>query len=317
MLPTPRDVHVDAELTNIAINYRDQRWIADQVFPVVPVRKQSDLIPAFNQSAWFRDEARIRAPATKSEGGGWTRTTDTYFCHRYSFRTEIPDEVRDNADDNWRLDETGTNLVMRKIFMRKEVAFATDFFTPGVWADDEAGGTDFTQWSDYSTSTPFLDLTTYQDEIEGRVASEANTLVIGKRPWNALRWHPDLIETIKYTQRGIATEELFRTAAGIDRLFIGRALMTSDPEGTAEASVTYARIFGNHALLAYVSSAPSLIDPSAGYTFTWNRVPNSLAYVVRHRDPEREVDIIEGNTYFDQKATVTRAATFLQNVVTA
>lgn len=315
MLPTNRDVHVDAELTNIAINYAEPRWIADTVFPIVPVRKQSDLIPAFNQSVWFRDEARIRAPGTKSEGGGWTRTTDTYYTHRYSFRSEIPDEVRDNADDNWRLDETATRLVMRKIAMRKEVAWATDFFTTGVWGNDDAGAVDFMQWSDYSISTPFVDITKYQDEVEGRIGSEANAMVIGKRAWNNLRWHPDLIETIKYTQRGIGTEELFRSAAGVDKLFIGRALMTSDPEGTAEASVTYTRIFGNHALIMYVPDAPSLIEPAAGYTFTWNRVPNSIAYVVRHRDNEREVDIIEGNTYFDQKATVARAGTFLQNVV--
>jgi len=315
MLPTSRDVHIDTLLTNIAIGYRDQRFIADEVFPIVPVTKQSGLIPVFDQSHWFRDEARIRAPGTKSEGGGFTVTNDNYFALRYSYRFEIPDEVRDNADAPWNLDANGTRFVMGKIAMRKEVQFANDFFTTGVWGDDETGGTDFTVWSDYGSSLPFVDLLAYQDEVEGRVGVEANTLVIGKPVWNQLKWHPDLIEVIKYTERGIVTEDLFKAATGFDRVLIGRALLTTDPEGTAESSVTYSRIFGKHALVTYVAPTPSLMDPSAGYTFTWARVPNSIAYMLRHRDDQAEIDIIEGNTYFDQKVTSARAGTFLSGVV--
>lgn len=315
MLPTSRDVHVDGLLTNIAIAYSNLAYIADQIFPIVPVNKQSDLFPVFDQSAWFRDEARIRAPATKSEGGGWSVGTDNYYCHRYSFRSEIPDEVRDNADSVFQLEANATNFVMDKIAMRREVAWAQDFFTTGVWANDEVGATDFDQWSDYGTSAPFVDLLNYQDEIEARIGREANTIVMGKQVWNALKWHPDMVDTIKYTERGIPTEELFRAATGFSKVLIGRAIMTQDPEGTAEGSVTYTRIFGKHALVMYVPDAPSLMTPAAGYTFTWRRVPNSINYVVRHRDNEREVDIIEGNTYFDQKVTAARAGTFLQNVV--
>lgn len=315
MLPTSRDVHVDSLLTNIAIGYTNQAYIADQIFPVVQVNKQSDLIPVYDQSHWFRDEARLRAPATKSEGGGWSITKDNYYAHRYSYRVEIPDEVRDNADAPWNLDSDATNFAMDKIGMRKEVSWATDFFKTGVWADDEAGGADLTVWSDYSASLPFVDLLTYQDEVEQRIGREANTLVLGKSVWNQLKWHPDLIETIKYTQRGIATEELFLSATGFSRLLVGRAIYTADPEGTAEASVTYSRIWGPHALVMYVPDAPSLMNPAAGYTFTWNRVPNSLAYMLRHRDDQREVDIVEANTYYDQKVTAARAGTFLSNVV--
>lgn len=315
MLPTSRDVHVDSLLTNIAIGYTNLAYIADSIFPVVPVNKRSDLIPVYDQSHWFRDEARVRAPATKSEGGGWSITTDNYYAHRYSYRSEIPDEVRDNADSPWNLDSDATTFVMDKIGMRKEVQWAAANFKTGVWFDDETGGTDFDAWSNYDESQPFIDMLTYMDEIEGRIGREANTLVIGKSVWNALKWHPDLIETIKYTQRGIPTEELFLSATGIQRLLIGRAIYTTTPEGTAEASVTYSRIWGPHALLVHVPSSPSLMTPAAGYTFTWRRVPNSIAYMLRHRDEEREVDIIEGNTYFDQKVTAARAGTFLSNVV--
>lgn len=316
--PTARDLHVDQLLTNILISYSNQNYIADQIFPIVPVNKQSGLIPQFDQSPWFRAPAKkdvLRAPRTRSKGGDYTVNTSTYYCPRYSWRHEIDDEQRDTADSVWNLDSNGTRLVANTLQLYREVQAASTLFTTSVWNDDETGGTDFTRWDNYATATPLVDATTYMDEVEGRIGVEANTLVLGKPVFNSLKWHPDLIETIKYTQNGTLTEDLIKTLFGVDKLLIGRALQTTDPEGTAEASVTYTRIWGKHALFLYVPDNPSLNEPAAGYTFTWARVPGSLQYVVRYRDDERETDIIEGNSYFTHAITAARAGTFLSGVV--
>lgn len=313
--PTARDVHIDQLLTNVAIAYSNQSYIADQIFPIVPVNNQSGLVPIFDQSHWFRDEAQMRAPGTRSVGGGWSVTNATYFADRYSYRDEIYDEVRANADSVWNLETTTTEFVMDKMLMRREVQFATDFFKTGVWGNDDTGGTDFTQWSDYAFGTPFVNFTTYQDEVEGRIGREADVLIMGKAVWNQLRWHPDLVDTIKFTQSGIPTLALLQAATGFRKILIGRSLMTTDPEGTAEGNVTYSRIWGKNALILHVPDSPGLMVPAAGYTFTWARVPNSLSYILRFRDDEREADIIEANSYFDSKVTAARAGTFLSSVV--
>src|SRR5690242_11661865 len=99
MNPTSNKVHVDRLLTNLSIGYKNSDYIADNIFPVVPVTKRSDIIPKYDQSHWFRNGATKRAPGTKSEGGGFKVTTDdTYYADRYSFRTEIDDDTKDNAD---------------------------------------------------------------------------------------------------------------------------------------------------------------------------------------------------------------------------
>jgi hypothetical protein len=313
--PMPRELHVDQLLTNVSVGYSNLDFIADQIFPIVPVNNQSGLVPKFDQSAWFRDEAQVRSLGTRSVGGGWGVSQSNYFAIRYSYRGEIYDEVRDNADSVWDLEVNTTNFVTQKLMMRREVAFATDFFKTGVWANDDAAGTDFTAWDDYGFGTPFVNLTNYQDEIETRIAREGDVMVMGKAVWNKLRWHPDLVDTIKFTERGIPTLDLLQAATGFRKILIGRSLVTTDPEGTAEASVTYSRIWGKNVLILNVPDNPSLLTPAAGYTFTWARVPNSLNYIVRYRDDERETDIIEGNTYFDQVALTPRAGVFLSNVV--
>ena len=97
--PTASDLHIDRLLTNISIAYMNTAYIADQIFPMVPVQKQSDRIPLFNQSFWYRDDPRVRAPGQKSVRGGFdVDNSAIYFADRFSRGFEIPDEVRRNAD---------------------------------------------------------------------------------------------------------------------------------------------------------------------------------------------------------------------------
>lgn len=313
---TNRDLHVDQLLTDMSVAYRNGTYIADKIAPLVPVTRQSNIVPKYDQSHWFRNRATSRAPGSSSQRGGFTTdNTDTYFALRKSFGFEIPDELRDNQDSPYMVDRDATMFVSDKMMMVREVDFATDFFTTSVWGTDKVGSTDFTQWSNYAASSPLVDVTTYKDTVEALVGTEPNTMVIGKQVWVQLKWHPDLVDTIKYTQRAQLGPDLVASLFELDNLYIGRAIQTTTMEGTAESSVSYTRIWGKHALLAYVTPSPSLMSPSAIYTFVWQRVPNALQYIKRMRNEEREIDIIEGNTYYDQKVVASRSGVFLQNAV--
>lgn len=314
--PTASDLHVDQLLTNMSIGYSNPMYICDELAPIVSVVKQSDKIPSYDQSYWFRDAAMKRAAGSKSVRGGFKVTTSaTYFCDKYSFGFEIPDEVRDNTDQPFNMDRDGAMFVTDKVHMKREVSFATDFFTTSVWGQDKTGGTDFTQWSDYADSSPLVDITTYQDSVESRIGREANCFTMGKQVWLQLKWHPDLIDLIKYTQRGQLSTDLFGSLVDFAKVKVGRAIYTTTSEGTAEASVSYTRIWGKHVLMTYVPDAASLMTPAAAYTFVWNRVAGAGQYIKRMRDEEREVDILEANTYFDQKVTVANAGIFLSGAV--
>lgn len=315
-LPTERDLHVDAPLTQVSIAYRNANFVADEVFPILPVNKRSDIVPKFDQSPWFRDQAAARAPGTRSRRGGYSvDVTDTYYAKRYSFGVEVDDETRDNSDSIWNVDARATELATDMVMLKRELSLQSTIFKTGVWGNDDAGTADFPQWDNYSTSHPLVDLSGYQDEIEGRVALEGNAVLFGKQVWQKMKWHPDLLDSIKYTERGIITQDLFSSLTGFKKVLIGRALYTTDPEGTAESAVTYQRVWGKNALVFYTPDVPSLMTPASGYAFTWNRVASSIQYMVRHRDDEAEKDIFEANTYFQHKVTAARAGTFLSSVI--
>lgn len=314
--PNPGDLHIDTLLTQVSIAYQNAEYIADQIAPIVPVNKQSDIIPKYDQSHWFRDEARVRPPGAMGARGGWTvDNTNKYFCDRWSYGHEVPDDVRDNADAVYNLDRDSTEFVTDKLQMRREVAFSTNLFTTGVWGTDKVGNTDFTQWSNYAASSPITDIATYVDIIEGLIGRTPNTWVMGKQVWTQLRWHPDLIDLIKYTQKAVISSDLFASLIEFAKVLVGRAIYTTTAEGTAESAVTYSRIWGKNAGMFWVPDRPSLLAPAAAYTFVWQRVPNAIQYVKRMRNEEREIDIIEGNSYFTQVKTGANAGLFMSGAV--
>ena len=98
--PSPSDVHNDAPLTNISIAFsqKAENFVAGQVFPMVPVSKQSDIFYEWDRNNFYADQMERRAPATESAGGGVELTTNSYRCDVWALHKDIDDQTRANSD---------------------------------------------------------------------------------------------------------------------------------------------------------------------------------------------------------------------------
>lgn len=91
--PSKHQVHIDAPMTNISIAYRNSKYIANEIFPVVPVVKQSDLYFKFEKSVWFRDEAKMRAPGARAARVEYSvAAAGPYSCVEYAAAKVVPDK---------------------------------------------------------------------------------------------------------------------------------------------------------------------------------------------------------------------------------
>ena len=316
------DAYIDMLQSNILVGYTNPLYLHRLIFPLNPVLQMTGLLAQMVQSHWFRNLASGRAVGTRSRRSAFALdNTMAYTCKWASFGTELPDLVRDNEVQPSNLDQLCTEFAADKIQMEQELNFVATAFTTGVWGSDYTGvaaspsASQFFQWSDYGNSRPLTDITNFNDTIEGRIGREGNKLVMGKQVWSQLKWHPDLLDNIKYTQRAQMTTELLASMLELKDILIGRGIYTTSPEGTAEASVSYQRIWGKNALLLYGVDAPSLMAPAAGYTIGWQRRVNPLGYAKRMRDEQAEIDIFEGNAFYAHKVTVPRAGIFLASAV--
>ena len=273
-MPNRSDIHIDKALTNMSVKYLQDtaNYIADKVFPVVPVAKQSDRYFMYKKEDWFRDDAKLRAMGAESAGGDYDiDNTPTYFCNKYAFHKDVFEEDRVNADSPLTPDQDAMEFVVDKILLNRENNWAKTYFQSGVWeqdltGSDTAGSGKIIYWDDYDHSDPISDIANMSTAMAEITGKRPNTLTLGRRVYDALRQHPDILDRIKFTQRGVVTAELLASLFDVDRILVANSIQNVAKKGQ-EANMEFT--MGNNALLTYAPPAAGLKKASAGYIFSW------------------------------------------------
>lgn len=328
--PTQSDLHVNVPLTNVSIAYMmdSATFIADKVFPRVPVQKQSDLYWKYSKSDWRRTDVQKRAPGTESPGIGYRVDTETYYAQVYAVHKDIDDQVRANADSNWSLDKDSTKFVTNQLLLKRDLDWNNTYFKTSVWGTDlqgvasGVGAGEFLQWND-AASDPIVQMAELQTDFVLQSGRKANTLVLGAETIISLKNHPDIIDRIKYTQRGVVTTDLLSSLFDVDKILVSYASFTAASEyndaGVQDAAATYAFMSNSKgALLCYTPSAASLMTPAAGYIFTWNGYLAGNSYGIRMSNFRMEhirSDRIEGEMTYDMKVVSPDMGIFLADAV--
>lgn len=317
--PTLSDVHVDRPLTNISIAFIQKAtdFIASRVFPNVPVSKKSDVYYSYDRDAWFRDEMEKRAPGTESAGSGYTLNADNqYSCDVWALHKDVSDQVRANSDIPLDADRDATLFLTQKGLLRKEKQFVTKYFTTSIWTGSSTGGdiTPSTLWSN-SASTPVEDIEAQADAMQTKTGFRPNKLVVGPAVHRALKNHPDIRDRIKYVQKAILTEDILAALLGVDEYMVARATNNTAKEG---AALAMSDLYGKHALLCYTNPNPSLMQPSAGYIFSWTGLLGAGAFGTRmkkFRIDRLESDRNEIDMAFDMKKVAADLGVFFASAV--
>jgi len=307
--PTSASVHVDAILTNMSVAYmqKAENFIADKVFPVVPVDKQSDKYFSYDKNDWLRDEAQVRTDGTESVGSGYNISTASYYADVFAIHKDIGDQTRANADAPINVDREAAEFVTHRLLTRREIQWAADFMVTGVWGTSVAGvagapgGGQFRQWDNYTSSDPIEDVETGKSAILSVTGLEANTLVLGYEAFRQLKNHPDLVDRIKYTSSQTITEDMLARMFDVDKVYVSKAIKATNAEGATGA---YAFTTGKTAMLCHVAPAPGLLTPSAGYTFQWTGVSGGLGATIgtsSFRLESLRATRIEAELAFDNK----------------
>lgn len=301
-------------------------FIADKVFPIIGVQKQSDTYFIYNRDDFFRDEAAERAKGTESAGGDYdVDQAPPYFAKKWAFHMDVTEEDRVNADDPLRPNQDATEFVSQKLLLRRENLWAQKFFGTGIWGTEIQAvasaptGAQILQF-DNAASDPISIITKENVKMGERTGYKANTLVLSPYVFNALKNHPDILDRIKYTQKGIVTTDLLATLFEVDNVYVTWAVQNTGAKGTGTGTTALSFVMGKHALLMYVEKSPGLKKPSAGYTFAWTGLKGAGAFgnrVVRIPMPWLGMDTerVEGEMAFDMKTIGTDLGTFMKDLV--
>lgn len=303
-LATPGSVHIDALMTEFALNYKNLPFIGTALFPSVPVKKESDKYAIFNSDRkQDRVYSTLRAPKSRANVVDWSHTTATYSCDEHALAAGVDDRERRNADAPIAPDQRATAAALIGIELAREQRIATLVTTAGNYAashKETLAGVD--QWSD-DDSNPLEDKQTAESALELDAGVSVNTAVVPKTIFNRLTRHPLLLDAFKYTKGGALTKELIASYFDIepDRFLVPGAVKNTAALG---AAASLSRIWGDFVWFGFVD--PSANSPLDGITFgkTFRVAQEGQDVLVREfRDDPAKTDWKEVSEIADEKIT--------------
>ena len=325
MQPTPGDVHVDQLLSNVSTAYiqNPNSFIADKVFPIVPVTFKSDKIAQFTKQPWMRSQAKPRGLSSESAGSGYEVTTTTYACEVYALHKDIDDQTRKNSQSPFAPDKNATDFVTQQLLLQREIQFMTDFFATGKWGNEWTGNTSASdyagdtikQWDQSSGATPIADVINACTEVQLQTGMRPNIGVISRQVYDKLKVHSEILDRIKYTSSDSIDRILLARLFELEDLLIAEAVYDTAAEGAA-ASQSF--VAGKHMLLAYRTPTPALDMPTAGLIPVWTDYLGAGGFgnrIKKFRMEPINSDRVEGELAYDMKVVCSDAAIFLNGVI--
>lgn len=296
------NVHIDKVLTNISLEWpQTQNFVGPILFPEVGVQKQSDKYYIYDREMWKVDDYDARGPGSvANEIPGRKISTDTYYAVEHSLQHAVPDEVRENADAPLTPDRDATELVTMRIMLGREKAMKDLITTAANYA---AGWTvtPANKWDNYATSDPIGEVKTGLRKLNS-ILFEAGEIV-AVIPWLVMSFledHPDFIERIKYSQRGVLTQDIIASVLGLSRVAVPGMGISSAGMGVDASSANITYLWGDDVVLAFVPNRAGLRQMSTAYEFVWS-IGGQRQVVDRWREEPRVSDLVRVRRRYDLK----------------
>ena len=308
-MPTGRAIHIDTPLSNLAIKafQGSGNFIAQMLFHIVPVGKQSDKYYTIDKDSWLLMPNTRRAPKTSPRRIEFKVSSDSFYADNYALAGENSLEDLDNADNAVQLRQNTVNVVTDGLLRDYEDRVARTV-TSGTNLGSYVSLAGTNKWSNFVNSDPLSDVTTARAFIRQRTGLDANTMVIDNDTAAVIRRHPALLELYKYTSGGQITMQQLKDAFDVQTILMGEGIKNMAKEG---ATASIVNIWGNNVILAHVEKAISLQTATFGLSFRWtpSGIPAPMQ-VSRYNDPDpgKKVEVIETGYYQDEKIVASALA---------
>lgn len=333
-LLTAAGVHISQPLTNLTIAWLQDanNFIADKVFPRVPVTKKTNTYYIYDRAQFNRvGDVQPRAARTEAPVIGMSLSTDTYSANVFSLAMDFDLETIKNADEGLELEAAGAQVLTSQLLIDRERKWTTKYFGAGIWTGADWTGVSgapaanqVRQWSDYVNSTPLQDVTAITQAIQLKNGGyRPNVMVMSRPVRDILINHPTILARINggavVSNPALVSNSLLAALFGFEEVLVMDTIYNTSAEGVAESN---AFIAGKGVGFYYRPRTAGMMVPSAGYIFTWNEPDFINGYGIDIRTYEGDFLTVQGiqkkleaNMAYDQKVVSTDMAGFIATVI--
>lgn len=317
---TGPDLHVDSLLSGIAVEAfatgeDGDGLVGDDLFPAVPVGKESDLYAVITKDAFLRSPDAKRSRNTAARRVEFDVSSEAYHCFNYALAGEIPLEDIYNADDPFGIEENTTRLVVGNLRRAQEIRIADKVTSISNMGSGTAlTGSD--KWGD-PNSDPVSQVDTAHAFIRTTTGLMANTMVMDYDTFVVAQKHPLILDRFK---GAVAVPQLsmdqLASVFKVSRLLIARGIKNNAAEGLT-ASMT--NIWGNNCVLAHVGPATGMQSRTLGLRFQWRNPIYPSNFAVMKGDEaaagQKKSRIIEAGHYQDERVIASDLGYVISNTL--
>lgn len=301
-MPLRSQLHVDGLLGNVSAKYRNNDYIAMEVFPKLSVKKSSDLIRIYERNFRLPETSRAHRGEAREESFNVSNTS--YQLERHALK----DLVADNDAENYDLADLRADTVedlTDKILRRVEKSVA-DLFTTTNWSLNVslAATAAWNQNTTVSDPVPVWD--TGATTVILNSGKKPNYGIIPREAFIAAKNHTSVLDRIKYTS-GKMTLEMLAGLLDVEKLLQPLASIDSAAEGVASS---IAAIYGDVAWLGYRTPSAGQRQATAGYM-----VMKPKPLVKRYREEARDGEWIEVNMEYQAKIVSSLSGYLIKDVI--
>jgi hypothetical protein len=294
-MPNPASSHINAALSNLAVQFGRQAMIADRIFAPFGVAKQSDYY-------FIVDSARsdLKAADDRRAVNGEPNTidyavsNDLYACREHVLGDLVSYAEEENADAPLQPRMTATEMIVRRLAVIKEIEAATLCAT--VTNTAAASGTT-TKW-DASDAVPIDDIKARRAAMAAAIGVYPNIGFCDTKVYEALLNSAQVRDRIKSGVLSMA--ELARVVAsivGLDDIIVSTAMKNTSKTSTASLSAVWGTTF----YMAYVNPVAAAKTLTFGLTFDWTKMGPSGYQVSEDDQPVKKGTFIQAARWYDQK----------------
>jgi hypothetical protein len=256
-------VHQNSTLSTMSVQYANEMYIGDQLMPVVPVAKKSDVYYIYDKRARLAypdDALGERAQANEISD---SRSTASYLCKVYGYENFLDAETLENQDAPLNEMMDLIEAILEGLAFRRELRIATVLTTSANFGSNTAAAT--TKWDTASGGTIIADI---QNAVKALWQGRGQSEIVGFTSYDVycvMSRNPAILDLFKYngSSPGLATPEMIAKFLGMDRLLVGKSRKDTANEGQ---TASYGRMWSNVFGVVRVAKRPSIRTASFGYT---------------------------------------------------
>lgn len=314
-------------LTNLALTHfqSDLGSVSKEMFPIVPVQLSSAYFYEFNRADLSRDNMKSKPEYGKVSPAIFGKQEQTYHCRVEQVITGIDriatlDYTRGGTPSTMDPRKAKTRFIAEQMNLHNDRLWAEAYFNEEAWSNNYTGTTSApTSGQFYSFDSDNCDPVQFFNDLATNMILKGlrkpNKMCLGIHAYNALKLNPCILERIKYqgseANPANVTSSVLAQLFDLEKIVVSTAVRNTAPLGQENNAFICTP---TDALLTYTTNAPSIDEPSAGYTFAWDMLGDGNHMAVRQYEGEggTHTEFIEGLMATDRKVTCPDLGVFLK-----